>query len=159
VTFMYEDESQALAHLAYYQELLRLQDWDLELAFHVSAMDIGSLTAHAHIRWDMHHRKARLKLIDPQGYGDDFIEIDEEHSIVHELLHLKMVDFDNTESDSLEGHLLEGFINQLSTAIVKLRRERDDARNKATSFEADLLAHKDAVKVSLQLATERKEEQ
>lgn len=82
--------------LAYWQRVLRLQDWDLGVVF-VDQRDLPSMTHRATIEQQRNYRRALIRIADPETarfenrdfhahFGSDDIEL----SLVHELVHLLM---------------------------------------------------------------------
>jgi hypothetical protein len=110
---------------AYWQRILYLQDWtlDVRVSRHWEMEDIATL---AQVSWFIHRKDAIIRVLHPSdlpGLGGKFIngeENDYDISLVHELLHLHFAPF-----DSKERHIeiaQEQAINAISRGIVKLYR-------------------------------------
>lgn len=113
-------QEQAQQSLLEWQKILRLQDWQIKIKI---ARDREFLTeGMAEVVWLREKKQAMVKLLDPLDFASDIIyPQDHELSIVHELLHLHMVDFDQ-EVGTLENIAQEQAIHAISTALVTLKR-------------------------------------
>jgi hypothetical protein len=106
-----------------WQERLRLQDWDIEILY-VPSHEIADGHRGAQIQWFAEKRFAKIKVLDPAGYRpDNFVDYDEELSVVHELVHLHLIGAwpEGTLADPIEAE--EVAVHRLSEALVKLKRE------------------------------------
>ena len=105
--------------LAYWQKRLRLLDWDIDAVYDGSLVKNGELGS---IEYAPQHGKATIRVC-PKGLGDGFdIPLDEEHTVVHELIHLYFHDFE-PERDSLQWERWEYAINKTAAALVAMRRD------------------------------------
>lgn len=107
--------------LAYWQAELRLRDWvaDVQLVFRdriESAWPALGLCHHV-----LQHKIAHIWLLHPEEYDRDW-QIDVEHTLVHELLHLHFAPFEYDTLKSLEGIAQEQTLNILAASLVKLKR-------------------------------------
>jgi hypothetical protein len=116
-----------------FQELLRLQDWRLDLkivrgphrfAFggHAVAMtepDNGQSFV------NRHQKLAMIKLIDPLDYCDEYQPQDMLRTLIHELLHLHVESFmPDDKPESREKHIAaECALNLIAGALAAQRRE------------------------------------
>jgi len=120
---LYENEDQLQADRAYWQKVLRLQDWDIEVKV-VRARDMNLEESAASVNWVLPKRMASVAIRDPIDYPPGLMgEQDQEVSLVHELLHLHYAGFDETERGSLQETLLEQSIEAISRALVLLKRQ------------------------------------
>jgi hypothetical protein len=108
---------------AYWQKLLYLQDWNIDLR--VSRQwEMSDHTTVAQIEWFLHRKDAILRVVHPTdlpGLAHHFIndeEADYDISIVHELLHLHFAPLHTKDTEIPE----EQAINAISRAFVKLYR-------------------------------------
>lgn len=113
---------------AYWQPVLRLQDWDVEARF-ARSHEMRSKTSLGQASIDA-YRRARILVLDPLDYTSDDhwpIDRDPEATLVHELLHLHVDDCRVKESDDLgrwtpEWTALERAIETTARALVTLDR-------------------------------------
>lgn len=81
-----------LERLAFWQAVLRLQDWDIDATF-VRRQDLTSTTALGQTTIDC-YRRARVRILDPLDFTDREwpVDRDSEATLVHELVHLHLDD-------------------------------------------------------------------
>lgn len=108
--------------LAFWQRLLRLQDWDIEATIvrrHV--MQSSTSLASADIE---KYRRAKIRLLDPIDWNpqDWPTDRDLEVSLVHELLHCAFHDAGTPKADTPEDVGLERAIEATAVALVTLER-------------------------------------
>lgn len=108
--------------LAYWQRVLRLQDWDIVLDF-ADQRDMPSMTHRGSLEAQWNYRRALIKIADPattrfenlafhQRFGSD----DAEHTLVHELVHLIL------PSDGVPEDAEEYAVESLTKALLHLDR-------------------------------------
>lgn len=98
--------------LPVWQEILRLQDWDIKLRV-VPKLDQGEAYAQSDAKYKLASLVFRLRT-----------DWDLEELLVHELLHVAMSGFDNRIQDgSTEDIFLETFVDKTAKAMVALRRK------------------------------------
>ena len=113
--------------LKYWQELLRLQDWDIKVVFWSHDALDGAVCK---IKYSRNQKTATLAMRVPEDIPPierDWPEgeaLDYDNSIVHELLHLKCV-----EMESKVDWAEEQLTNHLSRALVKLYHEGHPVTN------------------------------
>jgi len=116
-------EEQLFDLLEFWQPLLRLADWNIELE--VLTMDDMNGT-YGNATWQMPKREAAVRLADPKTFGRNTVVRDSEVTLVHELFHIVTAGI----CDKLDGDFTrqegEVFIEQpteaTSKALVWLRR-------------------------------------
>lgn len=121
-------EEEARERCAYWQRVLRLQDWEIEVnvarAYHMR------LDGLAECHWQIKKRMAVINLQDPIDFDPGWLgDRDMELSLVHELLHLHLAPWspqEGTEDDVFE----EQAIHAMSKAFVELER-RDELEDDA----------------------------
>jgi len=126
VTTASEQALQALAErVRYWQEVLRLQDWNLDVRLCRTHEMRGDRQAIAQTEAFVHRKDAIMRFLHPMDtdtvsmnflFGE---ERDYDLNIVHELLHLHFTPFQR-ESETSEGVGQEQAIEAISRAIVKL---------------------------------------
>ena len=110
--------------LAYWQKVLYLQDWTVELRI-VRQWEMADTGTLAQCHWYIQRKDAVISVLDPQdlaGVAPKFLnseECDYDISIVHELLHLHFAPFHREEDET--SH--EQAINAISRGMVKIYRE------------------------------------
>lgn len=109
----------------FYQKLLRLQDWNIEIRY-CKPTELSNSIAAAENSFDLHHKESRIQIIHPDhGVGD---VVDIERTVVHELVHLlvspaiiravgsdKWMEISGSDAE-------ETAITMIADALVKLRR-------------------------------------
>lgn len=136
--------------LAYWQEVLRLQDWRIGIEL-LHLRDVqdgpGDPFPNAQVRCDVRRRHARIEFCHPEEMAHapvgmsrlDPLDEDAEVILVHELLHISMWDMDAAVPESIDhpGSLFEvgqeRHIMNLSKALVALARQGDSAGIKGGS--------------------------
>lgn len=108
--------------LRYWQQKLRLQDWEIELHL-VSWREIGE-RAGAQVRWLELHKYALVQICreddwKPEDFGPDH-DYDGERLLVHELLHLVLSDLPFDHDRTVDAEELA--INILTDALLALDR-------------------------------------
>jgi hypothetical protein len=126
VIFTSTDE--ATACMKEWQEILRLQDWDIILRI-ARRDDMGLDEVNGTCTWTLPRNEAIIKILDPIDYPNDCIfPQDQEVTLVHELLHLHYAPFsDQFTRDSLEYIGLERCIDVTAKTLVSLKRKGGDA--------------------------------
>ena len=114
-------EEQARGRCAYWQKVLCLQDWQVEVSVvREKQMSVEGL---AECHWQIKKRWAVVNLRDYVDFDPDwFGSRDMELSLVHELLHMHAAAFDDYEVDTPKEVALEQAIHAISTALVELER-------------------------------------
>ena len=107
---------------AYWQKVLRLQDWDIQLSL-VRQWDVPD--AFGTCDANLIKKIARIKILDPVDDGDphDYEEYDAEKTLVHELLHVHFEPFAKKD-DSPEETAQHQVVHVLAYALVGLDRQR-----------------------------------
>lgn len=103
----------------YWQKILRLQDWDVQLKW-ARSVNLGP-TIEGLCEWVAARKEAAIKLLDPVDWAS-VKTTDIEAVLIHELLHLRFYGFttkDNTPEDTAQ----EQAIHALSRALVGLKRK------------------------------------
>jgi hypothetical protein len=107
--------------LAFYQPLLRLADWRIEVSF-VHHHDLPE-TAVAASQIFEPERRSRIAILAEAEYDpDNQAKMDSEHSLVHELIHLHL-ELWRVEDNTPQWMQKEQAINMLAEALVTLRRQ------------------------------------
>jgi len=118
---IYQNQTELNAALAYWQAVLKLQHWDVQISFKCH-LDKGG-----EVFYKMGLYQAIIHLIDPLDAQDWDFPYDPEKILVHELLHLYFVSFDRIpeleSSDNLAYDQVELAISQLASILVILNRK------------------------------------
>jgi hypothetical protein len=104
------------AQLAYWQLLLRLRDWRIDIVL-TDVQDLGPGRL-ARVDWALIQKHATVRLLDPAA---DAAHDDLEMSLVHELIHLHLAPI-GVEDGTAEDMAQETAIEMLAGALVELRR-------------------------------------
>ncbi len=108
---------------AYWQQVLRLQDWDITVEI-VRSRAIEDAVGKIHPLFSK--KIARIKLQDRYDacQPDAIYQSDQEVDLVHELLHCHFIACEPEDWDDLKGETTHQAIHAISTALVKLDRGR-----------------------------------
>lgn len=116
---LFQEQVQLDKRRAYWQQVLRLQDWDV--AAKVVRQDKLTLGRQGECQWGLERKEAIIRLLDPIDYPDDCQrKQDHELTLVHELLHLHFAAF-AAEGGAAEI-AQEQAIQCIAKALVALER-------------------------------------
>lgn len=110
--------------MTFWQQQLRLQDWEIDLQFR-RADEMPTVGSQGACKWTLARRNAIIYLLDPVDYPRSIparFAQDHEVTLVHELLHLHACPFDRFEEGSPDETALEQMIVATSQALVALYR-------------------------------------
>lgn len=101
---------------------LCLENWDIKFQWRVRERDMNlkeccGCTTYLHCS-----RQAIVQMLDPVDFSNELFEYDYEKTLVHELLHIKMSNLDDT-GDPLRDKLTHQIIDDLARAFVKCSKE------------------------------------
>lgn len=121
---IFDSQEQLDACLAYWQKVLRLQDWGVKARIvRRSALD-DETNAHVSVTWNK--KNAFIELLDPIDYSSTAWAQDHEKSLVHELLHIHITAVANERGaweEGMDDMMEEQAIESLATSFVKLNRK------------------------------------
>lgn len=130
ITYNSQEDLQDLC--AYWQTMLRLEDWDIQVS--LVPLDEMSCTSHAgECWWNDQHKTATVRVMgevdlrrkNKKDIGDS-VPLSHELILVHELLHIHFMAW-KPDPDSMEHTAQEQAINAVSKALVSLRHsEREE---------------------------------
>lgn len=113
--------------LAYWQKVLHLQDWEIEIGF-IREREIRKsfpMGAGGFVLYDTTMQRASISILDPvddeEGL-DDFLSgfSDKELTIIHELLHLHFIKIN--EGEDSDKVVVEQVINTMAKALLSFHR-------------------------------------
>lgn len=105
-----------------WQKRLFLQDWEIQI-LHAEPHELYQNSRLAEVEYSTAAKEATIRICHPNPTVSETINQDVEFSIVHELLHLHFVAAQKfIEPDTAEHVMHEIAINQVSKALVNLRR-------------------------------------
>ena len=105
--------------LRFWQELLRLQDWDIDISF-AHHHDIDGF---GHVFWTQEKKKATINITFPNEM-EGMSHKDPEKTLVHELLHLHFSTTCRRKDGSFEDKIQDASIDQVAIALLKLYRRK-----------------------------------
>lgn len=109
----FEESARCIA--GYWQQLLRLSDWDVELC--IVKGYLGPQT-YASIESDPLSKTAKISLVDPRDWEPERLTGDAvEDTIIHELLHLHFRQVGYVYDEDLE----EPLVHQLARVLAEIR--------------------------------------
>jgi hypothetical protein len=114
----------------YWQEILRLQDWDVPLRVCRSyAMKREDCLAYIEVYENK--REAHITFLDPSDYDPDGWPQEElEQSLIHELIHLHLWAF-NPEEDTPQWTAMEQAVHSLAQAVYRLGQFKEQVEANA----------------------------
>lgn len=116
-------QEQLEERLAYWQRVLRLQDWRVKARL-VRERDFRNPGNQGECEWSLSTKVAIIRILDPVDYSPDCAWLqDMERTLVHELLHLHFAPF-RAESDTAEDISQEQAIDCIATGLVALYRNQ-----------------------------------
>ena len=117
-------EEQLRERCKYWQEVLRLQDWDVMVRLaRGNGLDLPA-DSQGRCNWSEQRRSALIRVVDHADYDREIIHPqNHEETLVHELLHLKCAPFDTFKEDTAENTAMEQMIVSVAAALVHLDRE------------------------------------
>jgi len=109
-------------NLLYWQELLRLQDWDIDLQI-CRWRDMPSPYAVGSVKWRLSDKHVVVKILDPIDIGEGQSN-DMEMTMVHELVHVMFAVGHNgiLDDDSMISDMIEQAVERVATALINLDR-------------------------------------
>lgn len=120
---IYTSQEELDAALAYWQKVLRLQDWTVSATINRSR-DMGDTNRGGEIRINDNRKGARIQLLDPVDYAPTCWEpLDMEYFLVHELCHLHTTLIRPDDEETLASVEEEQAVDALAWALVGLNRK------------------------------------
>lgn len=123
---IFNTDEEAQARCAYWQKILRLQDWHIDTKIKRRS-EMPGANACGNIRVYQDGRYAILRLLHPQdfqpGDADDCVDMDD--TLVHELLHIYMeaiLSVEKLENTDPKYIAIEVAISGIAGGLVKLAR-------------------------------------
>lgn len=100
-----------------WQKKLGLTDWLIDLRDNCLPGDFVLENVSGECEYNLTHKSAIIRIINPTCYGDRLIPFNYEKTLVHELLHIKFGLIDNTDNqihDTIVHQLIEEFARLLT---------------------------------------------
>lgn len=114
-------EEYGQTRLAYWQKALRLTDWTIKLNINCRPEEMACQDAEGSTTWTEATKTARIDIIDPIYYGMRVAPFDFEKTLIHELLHLKMSFW--CQSDELvSDRAMHQVIDDLANAFASIEK-------------------------------------
>lgn len=109
------DLDQLKERMVYWQELLRLQAWDIEVRFYDEGEEKDGITANNSYDW--HSYESLISMVPEEQY-QAYGNYDMEFVLLHEMLHL-IIDVKNKNGTAC----CEQAVNQMARALLLLNRK------------------------------------
>lgn len=97
--------------------ILHLEAWDVRFQWRVRARDMNIADALGCTSYKHESHQAIIQMLDPVDFENDLFQYDYEKTLVHELLHLKFADLDDS-GDPLRDKLTHQMIDDLARAFM-----------------------------------------
>ena len=102
-----------------WQKKLRLQDWNIDTSMVNKCRGAGSTFL------SKRYKEARVSILNPDQWEDSWLgSRDIEVTLVHELLHLHAIPFDDFKEGSPKNLALETMIELIAIALVNADRSK-----------------------------------
>lgn len=105
------------AMLEYWQKRLCLNEWRIKLVTGCKPEEMTLYGVAGCTDWSEAIKTARIEIIDPQYYGDRIVPFNLEKTLVHELLHLKLSFWCQSDSD-IPDRAMHQIIDDLARAFT-----------------------------------------
>lgn len=115
---MTEEKAQLL--LKKWVEILELESWDIRFKWRVRSQDMNLQDSVGCTTYKHTSKQAIIQMLDPVDFSNDMFEYDYEETLVHELLHLKFADIDDSENE-LQNKLLHQLVDSLAKSFIKAK--------------------------------------
>lgn len=122
-------EEQLQERLAYWQKVLRLSDWIVDVNI-TRERDMTRTGIAAEVEWTLQKKMASIRILDAVDYPTGLMDTqDMEQSLVHELLHLHLAPISDHFSNDNDIYNLfeEQAIDSIADALVRVSRENGDS--------------------------------
>lgn len=124
------NQAQLEACCAWWQRVLRLQDWTIvikRVRFSACDRTLGAGGLAGQVSWNLEKKGAVIKIVDPEDYdatcNPDFERPqDMEYTVVHELLHLHFAPLSHVTDGKLECRFEEQAVHAIALGLVSLER-------------------------------------
>lgn len=115
-------EEKAVELFKKYVRILRLESWDIRFQWKVRADDMNINDSVGCNTYKHTSRQSIIQMLDSVDFNNTLFEYDYEVTLVHELLHIKFADVDDS-GDQLRDKLMHQLINDMAIALVACSRE------------------------------------
>lgn len=116
-----ENADRMMNYFEDYKHLLGLDDWEIRLQLDCSPNELFTDNTAGECEWTESSKTAVIRIIDPKDYGERIVPFDQEKTLVHELLHVKLCLLGES-GNALQDRLVHQIIDDLAKAIVGARR-------------------------------------
>lgn len=96
---------------------LHLESWDIRFKWKVRSANMALSDSVGCTTFNHTSKQAIIEMLDPIDFDNDLFTYDYEKTLVHELLHLKFADLDNS-GDPLRDKLTHQLIDGLAKSFV-----------------------------------------
>lgn len=100
-----------------WRKILHLEAWDIRFQWCVRGRDMNIADALGCTSYRHESHQAIIQMLDPVDFENDLFQYDYEKTLVHELLHLKFVDLDDS-GDPLRDKLTHQMIDDIARAFM-----------------------------------------
>lgn len=114
-------EEYAQTRLAYWQKVLRLTDWTIKLNINCKPEEMALEEATGCTDWAEAAKTARIDILDPEYYGKRIVAFDFNKTLIHELLHLKM-SFWCQSDELISDRAMHQVIDDLAKAFASIEK-------------------------------------
>lgn len=102
-------------------KILQLETWDIRFQWCVCDRDMSMADSVGCTQYKHTSKQAIVQMLDPVDFDNDLFEYDYEKTLVHELLHLKFADLDDS-GDALRDKMLHQMVEDLARSFMSAVR-------------------------------------
>lgn len=115
-------EDKAIELFNKWVHVFRLENWDIKFQWKTRERDMDLKESCGCVKYLHQTRQAVVQMLDPVDFSNNLFEYDYEKTLVHELLHIKFADLDDS-GDPLRDKLVHQMIDDLAKAFVECSKE------------------------------------
>ena len=105
-----------------WQHRLRLDDWKIVVKYDCPLTGFVLKDCCGETEWQEVNKCAVIRIMSEKDYGDRIIPYDAERILVHELLHCKLCNIQETENET-QNRIVYTYIEDLARALVEAKRK------------------------------------
>lgn len=110
-------EQEATRLFEKWRKILHLEAWDIKFQWCVRGRDMNLQDCMGSTSFLHESHQAIVQMLDPVDFDNDLFSYDYEKTLVHELLHLRFSDLENS-GDPLRDKLTHQLIDDLARAFI-----------------------------------------
>lgn len=121
-------EQEATRLFEKWRKILHLEAWDIKFQWCVRGRDMNLQDCMGCTSFLHESHQAIVQMLDPVDFDNDLFFYDYEKTLVHELLHLRFSDLENS-GDPLRDKLTHQLIDDLARAFIRASKDSTAAQD------------------------------